>query len=117
MKVALLIALTIFITLAGCSNKNIYSVNREALQSFEPGSTTIHDFQLAMPKAVLAGQNAVGGLRIDAYAVEHRHYRMQDERYVNEELWFYFHDELLVKWGRPQDWPTEADITVEWRDR
>lgn len=71
-----------------------------------------------MPSAVVAGQNSIGGLRVDAYEVTHSH--MYDEWYGftrEERLWFFFQDQQLVKWGPPGSWPEAADLIVEYRDR
>jgi len=40
-----------------------------------------------------------------------------DPRVKELPLWFYFHDDALIQWGEPNDWPTPPDIIIERRDR
>lgn len=32
-------------------------------------------------------------------------------------LWFYFYQDLLVRWGSPNDWPAKPDLIIEHRER
>lgn len=104
--------------IAGCtSTQPINKRYASELSQLEPGLSLI-EFKSLLPQAVVAGQNSVAGNRIDAYEVSHRY--MYDTWYGltrDEKLWFYFHDESLVKWGPPGAWPKPADFIIEQRVR
>jgi hypothetical protein len=34
-----------------------------------------------------------------------------------QSLWFYFYDDRLAQWGRPNDWPERPDLIIENRSR
>lgn len=85
---------------------------------------SLEDFRQLFPKAYVGGQYK----RTTAYELaDIQYYVTQDDidrqnymvgsgspkpRTKKEILWFYFYDNKLVKWGRPQDWPTPSQITV-----
>ena len=96
----------------GCASAPIQKVYQKELSQLRPGMP-LAEFQKAMPKAYVAGQNMVAGKRIDAYEVQ----AASDNYYNPQRLWFYFGDERLIKWGEPGAWPAEADVIVEWRNR
>ena len=100
----------------GCGTQTIHQHYRTQLSKIAPGMELM-EFNQTMPDAYVAGQNTVGGKRIDAYEVQHMHDDYAHMQTINEKLWFYFSDGRLVKWGRPQDWPTPADLVVEVRNR
>lgn len=83
------------------------------------------DFQSLIPDAYVAGQSGT----VTAYELD------KVERYVTQSdmnrqnfwwgvgspsakaekqvLWFYFYNNHLVKWGRPQDWPTPPELIIK----
>jgi len=101
---------------------------RERLSSVKIGMT-LDEFKKLFPEAYVGGQNK----EVTAYEIK------DVQKYITEEdlkhhnamwgfgspksrtatryLWFYFYDDKLVKWGRPQDWPKEADFIIEKRYR
>ncbi len=114
--------LTVLLLLAmvnttGCGMyQSINSKYAAELSALEPG-TTLTQYRRDFPDALPAGQNSVGGERIDAYQVSHRRYDSNDSAWTTEKLWFYFHNERLVKWGPPGAWPEPADLIIETRSR
>ena len=100
-----------------CSTQSVTERYANELSQVHPG-ISLSDFRLIMPKAIVAGQNLIGGNRIDAYEVSHEHMYDTSLGLTREEkLWFYFMDEKLVKWGPPGAWPERADLVVETRSR
>jgi hypothetical protein len=111
------IAALVLVLIVGCGGTPLVEKHQSTLLELEPGVTTIEEFRAKMPEATLGGQNSVNGKRVDAFEIKQRRYEIEVDRFITERLWFYFHDDRLVRWGQPNDWPSEADITVEWRDR
>jgi hypothetical protein len=75
------------------------------------------DFLAVLPGAYVRGQNTIGGMVVTAFELEWRHTEDRLGSQIAERLWFYFHEDQLVKWGGPNDWPTPADFTIEHRIR
>lgn len=83
---------------------------------------SLEDFRQLFPEAYVGGQYE----RTTAYELaDIEHYVTQADinrqnvlwgygsprpRMVKRFLWFYFYDDKLVKWGKPQDWPTSSQI-------
>lgn len=124
-----LVALFVSVAISGCATTGGHTfVNDESelpsvqekyssqLSKLEIGMS-FEDFRQIFPKAYVGGQNE----KTTAYEL------IDVEKYVTQEdidyqnfiwgfgspkpqtakriLWFYFYDDKLVKWGRPQDWP------------
>jgi len=86
-------------------------------------------FHELLPQAYVAGQNN------DQTAYEliyHQKYVTQDDmdqqnfwwgfgspqaKIKEEVLWFYFFDDKLSRWGKPNDWVKEPDVVIEKRIR
>jgi len=85
----------------------------------------LSEFQKIMPEAYVGGQSE----KTTAYEIAKTlKYVTQDDidrqnillgvgspraRSKREVLWFYFYDEMLVKWGRPQDWPDKPELILK----
>ena len=106
------------LSLMGCgSSQSINEKYATELSTLQPG-ISLSEFREMLPKALPAGQNSIGGMRVDAYEVSHEH--MYDTWYGltrEEKLWFFFYNQKLVKWGPPGSWPERADLIVETRVR
>lgn len=124
-----LVALFVSVAISGCASSGGHKfVNDESelpsvqekyssqLSKLEIG-ISLEDFRQVFPKAYVGGQNE----KTTAYELA------DVEKYVTQKdidrqnliwgfgspkpqtakrtLWFYFYDDKLVKWGRPQDWP------------
>ena len=68
-----------------------------------------------LPGLHVRGQTSVEGETVEALELQHNHYADLAGPLVEERLWFYFHNDQLVKWGQPQDWPQKPDLIVEKR--
>jgi hypothetical protein len=70
--------------------------------------TTLAEFRQIFPMATFVERRAAGGA-CDAYSVRVcEKYRYRDESYgyvSRDEKWFYFKDDVFVKWGDPGQWP------------
>jgi hypothetical protein len=75
------------------------------------------DFKKVMPNAKIRGQTYVGQRVIEAFELKHNYWSGVGGYLISDYMWFYFSNDQLVKWGRPNDWPTEADLIIERRDR
>ncbi len=103
--------------IAGCSTQPINKKYGSQLSQLKPG-TSLSEFRQILPKAAVAGQNSVDGLRVDAYEITHNYmYDSWNGFTRTERLWFYFYNETLVKWGPPGSWPVKADLVIEQRKR
>lgn len=114
----LLTSIAVAVALAGCASyKTVTEENKATLARIAPGDP-LEKFQREFPDATPAGQNVVGGERIDAYELRHtRTLKGTLFMTTDEALWFYFADQRLVKWGRPGDWPQAPDLIIERRNR
>ena len=115
MKCCSTISITIvWLSVAACtSTQTINQKYSSQLAHLQIGDS-LDKFRELFPKAVIAGQNSVGGKLVDAYEVVHKH--MYDQLYGlsrEERLWFSFHDNRLVKWGPPNRWPDPADLVED----
>lgn len=108
----------------------IYEANAERLKKVRVGMP-IAEFQSLFAEAYPAGQNG----QITAYELKHyqeyilkseKRFRPLDQHFGiykppikrdTELLWFYFYNDRLTKWGKPNDWPTTPDQTIEIRQR
>lgn len=82
------------------------------------------EFRAVFPEAYVAGQSgrttAYEFVRIQKYVTQADIDRQNfwwgvgspDARELRQALWFYFYDERLVKWGRPQDWPEPNELII-----
>lgn len=108
---------------------SIQATYASRLSQIKTGTTSTGDFQKLFPEAYPGGQNG------DTTAYEIRDTQIfimradvrrpldtavgiySPQQTVTQVLWFYFYNDLLVKWGRPQDWPTNPDLIIEKRNR
>jgi hypothetical protein len=142
MKKKLLLVTAICLVAGGCATapkgsivvedpSEVPSVQRKyagRLSSLKIGMT-LEDFRQILPEAYVAGQSG----QMTAYELTDvtKYVTQADIDYQNfwygfgsprartakSILWFYFSDDRLVRWGRPQDWPKEPDVIVEKRIR
>lgn len=115
MRLLRLTLLSAIVWLVGCASafdtRPIAQKYSKQLQLLSPG-ISLNTFSKVMPNTYLKGQNVVDGLRIDAYELTWRHAEHMMGHRVTERLWFYFHNNQLVRWGEPGDWPARGDIPV-----
>ena len=89
----------------------------------------LDEFRQILPEAYPSGQNGAmtayeladnakyvtrGDMAIQTWAIGFGSPQARVQRQV---LWFYFHKDQLVQWGRPQDWPKDPDLILEQRIR
>jgi len=83
---------------------------------------SLTEFRDIMPEAYVAGQCG----RLTAYELTHaqKYVTKGDIQWQNfwwgvgspkarthqQKLWFYFYEDKLLQWGKPDDWPDQADI-------
>ena len=124
-------ALIVLIASSGCATSGGYQVVSDEnelpsiLQRLSPQLSklktgmSLEDFSEIFPEAYVGGQYK----QITAYELTdtQQYVTQADIDYINEwegfgspnprtkkeTLWFYFYDDKLVKWGRPQDWPEQ----------
>lgn len=89
----------------------------------------LEEFQRLFPEAYVGGQNrhttAYEIVDIQKYVTQEDIDRQNlvwgagspNPRSNKQVLWFYFYQDRLVRWGRPQDWPERPDLIIEERDR
>ncbi len=119
----LVLALSTSLMVSSCSNQ-MYSfsysgINQKyarQLDRVELGMSKVEVRKL-LPDLHARGQTNVGGEVVEALELQHNHWAGVGGPLVEERLWFYFHNDQLVKWGQPQDWPQQADLIVEKRVR
>ena len=119
----LLFALTGASMVSSCANQ-MYSfsysgINQKyarQLDRVEIGMTKA-EVRKILPGLHVRGQTSVEGEVVEALELQHDYWAGVGGQLVHDRLWFYFHDDLLVKWGQPQDWPQKADLIVEKRVR
>lgn len=74
------------------------------------------DLRSIFPKVYPGGQQvSKSGQHIDALVLRDRQYDLSADRFVTQEIYFYFSENQLFQWGRPQDW-RERDPDVIIRD-
>lgn len=116
----LLVILSLATLLMGCESafdtRPITEKYSRQLESLSLGMSRAELRQI-LPKVQIRGQNIVDGKQVDAYVLLWFHTeRMQGDR-VTEQLWFYFYEDKLVRWGGPEDWPTAQELNVTIRHR
>jgi len=106
-----------------CSN-SMYSMSYSPIN--ETYSEELDKIQLGMSKqevkAILPdirmrGQTYVSGEVVEAQELQHNYWSGVGGYLINDYLWFYFYQNRLVKWGKPNDWPEKADLIIEKRIR
>lgn len=81
-----------------------------AFAGLEPGMST-QAFRAAFGDAAFVEQRSKDGVTVDAYSLslnQRYRYRWHGNYYArtqNQEVWFYFQDGKLSKWGDPHQWP------------
>lgn len=90
---------------------------------------SLEEFKGVFPEAYVGGQNrqttAYEIVDIQKYVTQADMDRQNlvwgagspNPRSHKQILWFYFYQDQLVRWGRPQDWPDRPDVIIEERDR
>ena len=116
------------VTLVGSPQElpSIQEVYAQRLSQLSIGMS-LGDFQKTFPEAYVAGQlgntTAYEVSKKTKYALKRdwnpyyasvQDFAIQTE---NQVLWFYFNQGILVKWGRPQDWPERPDEIIEIRTK
>lgn len=90
----------------------VRSRHAEELGKLGP-STTLDEFKALFPDAKFVERREAGGSRFDAYSVRvEEKFRYRDESYgymARDEKWFYFRNEVFVKWSAPKEWPPAAE--------
>jgi hypothetical protein len=119
--VSLIIVLLLMLT--GCSNQ-MYSMSYSPINVMYAAelsnvSLGMRKEQLisSLPTLVPRGQNLVGSQQIEALELQHNYWSGVGGQLIYDRLWFYFVDEALVRWGQPNDWPTDPDLIIENRQR
>lgn len=89
----------------------------------------LSDFKRNVPGAYVAGQSrettAYELVHIQKYVTQSDIDRQNfwwgagspNTRTHRQVLWFYFYNDRLVQWGKPQDWPERPDLILEKRIR
>lgn len=93
----------------------VRSKHAEALTKLGP-STTLDQFKALFPDAKFVERREAEGSKFDAYSVRvEEKFRYRDESYgymARDEKWFYFRNDVFVKWSAPQQWPQGAEIVA-----
>lgn len=104
--------------ISGCAN-HVYSlsyspITKEYAQQLDQVSLGMTKPQLRalFPDMVTRGQTAVGGKPVEAMELSHNYWTGVGGRLQEDQLWFYFHEGRLVKWGRPNDWPAPSELII-----
>lgn len=109
--------------LLGCAN-SMYSWSYSPL--IEAYSEKLDQISLGMskkevkailPDAHTRGQTYVGDKIVEALELQHNYWSGVGGSLIKDFMWFYFYEDRLVKWGKPNDWPREADLIIEKRNR
>lgn len=116
MSKALLASLVL--VLAGCAN-HVYSVSyspitkeyANKLDNVNLGMTKPQVRQV-FPDLVTRGQIQVSGRQVEALELSHNYWAGVGGRLVEDQLWFYFVDGKLARWGRPNDWPSSQEVVI-----
>jgi hypothetical protein len=124
--------------LAACSSslstidepKKIQEVYAEKLATVKIGML-LSEFRTCFPEAYVGGQSQM----VTAYELKNtQKFILQSDkdarpvdsalglyhpppRTLTQVLWFYFYDDRLVQWGRPNDWPRQPDKILEIRTK
>ena len=71
--------------------------------------------QTVFPQVYPAGQQIdQNGAHIDVLALDDKQYDLSKDRVIEQQIHFYFSDNKLVQWGKPQDWrEREPDVVIE----
>ncbi len=107
---------------------SIQEEKSDVLSQIQPGMP-LSRFQEILPEAYLCGQNGA----VSAYELKHsqKYVTKGDVEWQNfwwgvgspkartykQVLWFYFHENRLVKWGAPETWPTHEDLIAAPEDK
>lgn len=117
MRTALAIA-ALAAALTGCAN-HVYSlsyspITKEYAQQLDNVALGMTKPQLRalFPSIVTRGQTLVGGKQVEAMELSHNYWTGVGGRLAEDQLWFYFFDGKLVKWGRPNDWPAPQELVI-----
>lgn len=119
-SLAIIVVLMAIASVAACATDKAYSTDdiyvryRRQLDEMEPG-LPLAKFRRLLPDAYVAGQTIIGETRVDAYEVINKKWNRLSGATEEQALWFYFANKQLVKWGRPGDWPSPADLVIEVR--
>lgn len=70
-----------------------------------------------LPDIRKRGQTYVAGEIVEGLELQHNYWSGIGGYSVKDFLWFYFYQDKLVKWGKPNDWPEKADLIIEQRIR
>lgn len=120
--------LLLLIFLASCASSNGVGVN--SVDDIEPITKTEsqrlsalfigmnrEDFTAIFPDAYIVGQNenttAFEITKTTNYYIKTQ--LIDDIKVYKDILWFYFYNDRLIKWGRPDDWPQNPDLIIETR--
>ena len=132
MNVSLLITGACLLMVVGCAAPNpgdirpIQAVYADRLARLSIGMS-LSDFRQVFPEAYPGGQKDES----TAYQLDLKQVLLDRRRKVDaalglytpqnivsdQSLWFYFHTDRLVQWGRPNDWPERPDVIIEKRLR
>lgn len=112
------LALAVALLSVGCGNQ-VYSLSyspitkeyARQLDSVNLGMTKPQLRQL-FPDITVRGQTMVDGRPIEAMELDHNYWAGVGGRLVQDGLWFYFLEGRLIKWGRPNDWPSPKEMVI-----
>lgn len=106
----------------GCTNVGMSKKQfNKKMQNIEVGMSK-EAFLKILPKAEPRGAKAYskGTVEVLAVAVSEYHFYPTGEGVRNpvtgnesRAKWFYFFQNKLIQYGNPEDWPKEADLTIE----
>lgn len=111
------------ITLSSCANEvysfSYSSINKEYAKQLDQVTLGMSKANLRkiLPDLHVRGQTKVDGEVIEALELQHNYWAGVGGELIHDRLWFYFHDNELVKWGQPNDWPRKPDLIIERRSR
>jgi hypothetical protein len=124
--------LVLLLSLLGCGPqfageiRPIQQVYADRLSQLEIGMS-LAEFRGIFPEAYPGGQKGTTtAYHLESKQVIRDRRRKLDQAFgvytpqnvVSEQsLWFYFYDDRLAQWGRPNDWPERPDLIIENRSR
>ncbi len=123
-SLALLLLFVIFVT--GCTNQVMSQKSyNNKLRQIKLGIDK-HTFYQVFPSAIPRGAKSYSNGIVEVLEANVKSYSFfpsgnphRDELTGIEtsSIWFYFLNDALIQYGKPNDWPQEPDAIIEIRDR
>ena len=123
MKLKVLISMILVQLTTSCANQ-VYSTSyspinvkyAKELNQIKLGSTK-EELLTILPDLVPRGQAYVGNQVVEAQELQHNYWNGVGGNLKHDLMWFYLHDNKLIKWGKANDWPQSPDLIIENRMR